>query len=174
MGEQAMPAFTTTEWAILFLVFLLGWLLGLISRSNKKWRNLYESERDARIEAQAAHDEALAAANARNAELEARLPVAARTTPADVAVGTAATPGTLDLTRDDLTLIRGVSAGGERRLNAEGIHRFTDVANMTPADERALEDRLGMDAGYIEQEQWREQAALLAAGKFDDHRSRFS
>jgi predicted flap endonuclease-1-like 5' DNA nuclease len=168
-----MPAFTTTEWAILFLVFLLGWLLGLVSRSTKKWRRLYESERDARVDAQSEHDEALAAANRRIAELESTRPAA----PAAVAAPAAAaavTPGTLDLTRDDLTRIRGISAGGERRLNAEGLHRYRDLSAMSASDEAALETRLGMDPGYIEQEQWREQAALLADGKLDEHRSRFA
>ena len=46
-----MPEFTTNQWAILFLVLVLGWLLGLISRSGgKKWKRAYEAERDARIE----------------------------------------------------------------------------------------------------------------------------
>jgi predicted flap endonuclease-1-like 5' DNA nuclease len=168
-----MPAFTTTEWAILFLVFLLGWLLGLVSRSTKKWRRLYESERDARVDAQTEHDEAIAIANRRIAELESTR-AAAPTAVAAPAAGAAATPGTLDLTRDDLTRIRGISAGGERRLNAEGLHRYRDIAAMSPSDEAALEARLGMDSGYIEQEQWREQAALLADGKLDEHRSRFA
>ena len=32
---------------------------------------------------------------------------------------------------------------------------------------------MGADHGYIEQEQWREQAALLADGKQDEHQRRF-
>lgn len=164
-----MPAFTMTEWAILFLVLLLGWLLGLISRSGgKKWRGLYESERDARVEEQREHEAALTAANARIAELERE-----RTARPAVAATPAATPGTLDLTRDDLTRIRGIGPSGERRLNAEGIHRYRDIAALSPADETALETKLGADDGYIEQEQWREQAALLDAGNFEEHGHRF-
>jgi len=163
-----MPSFTANQWAILVLVLLLGWLLGLVSRSGgAKWRRAYESERDARIEEQREHSAALDAANARVAEMERARPAA--TIPARPA----ATAATLDLTRDDLARIRGVGAGGERRLNAEGIHRYADIVNLSPAEEAALEERMGADHGYIEQEEWREQAALLAAGKTDEHQRRF-
>jgi predicted flap endonuclease-1-like 5' DNA nuclease len=164
-----MPAFTTTEWAILFLVLLLGWLLGLVSRSGgKKWRRLYESERDARAEEQREHDAALDAAQQRIAELERARPV-----PAAKPVAPTATPATLDLTGDDLTRISGISAAGARRLNVEGIHRYRDIIGLSQADETALEERLGMDPGYILQEQWREQAALLDDGQIEEHRARF-
>ncbi|WP_420141183.1 hypothetical protein [Sphingomonas sp.] len=168
-----MPAFTMTEWAILFLVLLLGWMLGLISRSGKKWRRLYESERDARAEEQREHDAALREANARIAELERARPAAA-VAAVPPAAAAPATPHTLDLTRDDLTRLRDVTRGGERRLNAEGISRYRDIIAMSAEDEAALEQRLGMDPGYIEQEKWREQATLLDAGKFDEHSARFA
>ena len=166
-----MPAFTTNQWAILFLVLVLGWLLGLISRSGgRKWRRAYEAERDARIEDQRAHAEAIAAANARIAELESERERLA--TPAPAAADPV-TPDTLDLTRDDLAAIRGIGPAGERRLNEEGLYRYAQIAELTPADEAALEERLGADPGYIEQERWREQAALLADGKLEEHRARF-
>lgn len=165
-----MPAFTTNQWAILFLVLLLGWLLGLISRSGgAKWRRAYETERDARIEERREHDAALAAANARVAELERARPAVVTSAPATPVK----TPETLDLTRDDLARIRGIGPAGERRLNAEGIHRYSDITALSPAEETALEERMGADPGYIEQEQWREQAALLASGRLDEHQRRF-
>ncbi len=161
-----MPEFTTNQWAILFLVLVLGWLLGLVSRSGgKKWKRAYQAERDARADEQAE----LEAARGRVAELEASRPVEVAT---PVPVVTA--PETLDLTRDDLSRIRGIGAAGQRRLNEEGIYRYSDITGMTPEDEAALEARLGADAGYIEQEQWRDQAALLEAGKIDEHRAAFS
>lgn len=166
-----MPAFTTNQWAILFLVLLLGWLLGLISRGGggKKWRRAYEAERDARAEELAERDARLATANARIAEMEReRVAVVA---PAPVAP--VVTPDTLDLTRDDLSLIRGIGAEGAPVLHDKGIYRYAQIAAFTPEDEHALEDELGADRGYIEQEQWREQAALLADGRVDEHRQRF-
>jgi len=175
-----MPEFTTNQWAILFLVFVLGWLLGLISRSGgKKWKRAYEAERDARADEQAE----LEAARARIAELDAvtpapavvHEPVAAPVVAAAPVVDTPAEPTTetLDLTRDDLARIRGIGAAGERRLNEEGIYRYSDITALTPEEEAALEQRLGADAGYIEQEQWRDQAAMLEAGKIDEHRATF-
>jgi predicted flap endonuclease-1-like 5' DNA nuclease len=163
-----MPAFTINQWAILFLVLLLGWLIGLVSRGGgAKWRRAYEAERDARAQEQSEHEEALAAANARIAELD-------RVTPAVPVAAPSATVETLDLTRDDLARIEGVGAAGERRLNAEGIYRYSDITGLSPAEESALEERMGADPGYIEQERWREQAALLQAGKDDEHRAKFS
>jgi predicted flap endonuclease-1-like 5' DNA nuclease len=164
-----MPAFSTSQWAILFLVLLLGWLLGLLSRTGgAKWRRAYETERDARIAEQNEHGQVLTQANARIAELERARPAAA------VAPSAAtATPGTLDLTRDDLGRIRGIGRAGERRLNAAGIHRYRDITGLSPAEEAALEERMGADPGYIEQEQWREQAALLDDGKDEEHDRRF-
>jgi predicted flap endonuclease-1-like 5' DNA nuclease len=169
-----MPAFAhfgTNEWVILFLVLLLGWLLGLVSRSGgAKWRRAYEAERDARIEEQRERDAALAVANTRIAELEAARPAKVVAAPVAAPVTTAET---LDLRRDDLSIIRGIGKGGERRLNAQGLYRYADIAALTPADEGALEQKLGADPGYIEQERWREQAALLDAGRADEHRATF-
>jgi predicted flap endonuclease-1-like 5' DNA nuclease len=160
-----MPEFTTNQWAILFLVLVLGWLLGLVSRSGgKKWKRAYQAERDARADEQAE----LEAARARVAELEA-----GRSVEVVTAAAVVATPETLDLTRDDLSRIRGIGAAGQRRLNEEGIYRYSDITGMTPEDEAALEQRLGADDGYIEQEQWRDQAALLEAGKIDEHKATF-
>jgi len=172
-----MPEFTTNQWAILFLVLVLGWLLGLLSRSGgKKWKRAYEAERDARADEQAE----LEAARARIAELEDVTPVAARPVVAAPVVeepvvteAPVTTTESLDLTRDDLSRIRGVGAAGQRRLNEEGIYRYADITGLTPAEEAELEQRLGADEGYIEQEQWREQAALLESGQDDQHRATF-
>lgn len=160
-----MPAFTTNQWVVVFLVLLLGWLLGLISRSGgAKWRRAYEAERDARVEEQRNTAAELEAANARITELE-------RAGPAAVAapVPPATTAHTLDLTRDDLARIRGIGPVGEADLNEQGVYRYADITGMTPEEEAALEDALGADRGYIAQEHWREQAALLAAGKINEH-----
>jgi predicted flap endonuclease-1-like 5' DNA nuclease len=125
-----VPEFTTNQWAILFLVFELGWLLGLISRSGgKKWKRAYEAERDARADEQAE----LEAARTRVAELDAARPAATTIVEEPVAVAPVATAESLDLTRDDLSLIRGIGCAGQRRLNEEGIHRYSDITGMTPA-----------------------------------------
>ena len=56
-----MLEFTINQWAILFLVLILGWLLGLMSSSGgERWRREYEAERDARLAAERDRDERLA------------------------------------------------------------------------------------------------------------------
>ena len=55
-----MPEFTTNQLAVVFLALVLGWLLGLMSRSGGgKWRRQYEAERDARIAVERERDERL-------------------------------------------------------------------------------------------------------------------
>ncbi|MDO6413175.1 hypothetical protein Q4F19_02155 [Sphingomonas sp. BIUV-7] len=167
-----MPTFTTNQWVILFLVFVLGWLLGLLSRSTKKWRRAFEAERDARVEEEREHAAELETCQARIVELERARPVVA--TAAVPVAASLATPGDLDLRRDDLSLIRGLGPEGEQDLNEEGIYRYSQIAEMTSAEEIELEDRLGADRGYIGQEEWRKQARLLADGKLDEHRRLYS
>ena len=167
-----MPTFTTQQWVILFLVFVLGWLLGLLSRSTKKWRRAYEAERDARVEEQREHAALLETREARIVELERERTVAAAVPAASVAAPLATTSD-LDLRRDDLSLIRGLGPEGEADLNEEGIYRYRQLIDMSRAEEEELEDRLGADRGYIGQEHWRDQARLLADGKLDEHRSTY-
>ena len=67
-----MTGFTANQWAILFLVLVLGWLLGMMSRSGgRKWRRATRDERRARESAEAR----LAKANMRISELEGERPV---------------------------------------------------------------------------------------------------
>ncbi len=64
---------------------------------------------------------------------------------------------------DDLKRIRGIDPAIEGRLNALGVRRFTDVAGWTAADVTRLNQGLGF-VGRIEQENWIEQAQILARG----------
>jgi hypothetical protein len=66
-----MVTFTANQWAILFLVLVLGWLLGMMSRSGgARWRRAAADERAARERLEAERD----AARARVAELERERP----------------------------------------------------------------------------------------------------
>lgn len=66
-----MVMFTTTQWVILFLVLVLGWILGLMSRSGgARWKRELADERRANETYRRDHDARLEAANARIAELE--------------------------------------------------------------------------------------------------------
>lgn len=105
-----MDPFTVNQWAIVALVFVAGWLLGLASHSGgRRWRERYAAERDAHATyrrdtdariaaAKADADARVAAAEARHRELErdhARLTAAAPVTASTVTpttVQTVATP----------------------------------------------------------------------------------
>ncbi len=45
-----MELFTTNQWAVVALVLVAGWLLGLLSRSSGgRWKTDYEQEREAHL-----------------------------------------------------------------------------------------------------------------------------
>jgi predicted flap endonuclease-1-like 5' DNA nuclease len=154
--------------ALYALVLILGWLLGLLSRSGgSAWRRKYEAEHAERVGLETAHRERDAAARARIAELERHQPPIGASTAGTVA---AAASGQ----RDDLSLIRGVDHADETRLNDAGIHRYVELSRLSDGEAAALEGRMGKAPGAIAREEWREQAALLASGHRDEHRSRFA
>ena len=162
-----MPAFTTNQWAILLLVLILGWLLGLASRSGgAKWRREYERERDAHVAYRNDQEARIAAANARVAELEKHSPL--------VGAGTAGAVGAAAAgMRDDLTQIRGIDRARETALGDAGVHSFRDVEALSTTAQAALEGRLGLAAGTIKREFWPEQAALLRAGRTEEWRRQY-
>lgn len=175
-----LPYTTPLQFLGLALALLAGWLLGLASnRSGRKWRDRYEAEEAAHL---AQRDE-LAAANARIQELEAinarlersvadRRPVApvadAAPNKRDSAIRSWFYGGT-----DVLARIHGIDEHRERQLNQLGIQHFRDIENLPREDELPLEERLGLPRGTIVEERWREQAALLRAGRTDEHAGRF-
>ncbi|WP_295556221.1 hypothetical protein [uncultured Hyphomicrobium sp.] len=64
---------------------------------------------------------------------------------------------------DDLTRIRGIDTDLKERLVRYGVHRFSQIAEWTPDDVRAVNQTLGFQ-GRVERENWVEQAGILAAG----------
>ena len=73
-----MQSFTITQWAILVLVFVAGWLLGLASHpGGRKWRDRYAAERDAHAQARREAEARVAALETQHGEaLAARSEVA--------------------------------------------------------------------------------------------------
>ena len=64
-----MVTFTPTQWIILLLVLVLGWILGLMSRSGGgKWKRELAAERELHAESRRSYE-------ARIAELERGRPV---------------------------------------------------------------------------------------------------
>ena len=64
---------------------------------------------------------------------------------------------------DDLTRIRSIDAALASRIHQAGIRRYADLAGLKAADVAALSATLGIK-GQIEQENWIEQAEILAKG----------
>jgi predicted flap endonuclease-1-like 5' DNA nuclease len=160
---EDVMGFTPNQWAILALVLVLGWLLGLGSRSGgAKWKRAYRDE----LAAREAADSRLAAANARIAELESSRPIGPGTA---ASIGAAAAG-----TRDDLALIRGIGRSRETTLNEAGIHRYAQVEALSAAEAETLEARMGLTQGTIAREEWREQAAMLRERRLDEHRTRYA
>lgn len=173
---------TPTQFAVLALVLLAGWLFGLASSSGgKKWKQRYRDEEAAHKAYRAEVTADLKTRDERLREVEAerdRLTherSTATTTAAAAATGAAASSGSgfFGWGGDNLSRIRGIDAELERALSQRGIKTYRAIEGLSEADERALEDDLRLRPGTIDSERWREQAAMLRAGHDDEHRSRW-
>lgn len=175
---------TPTQFAVLALCLVAGWLFGLASHpGGRKWKDRYRAE-----EAEhRATREGLTTRDARIKELERERDEALRHrdtgtgTAAVAGVGTASAAasasgkrgGWFGWDRDNLSRIQGVDEATEQSLRREGIKTYAAIEALTLEDETALEDRLGFGRGRIQQQQWREQAALLREGRDDEHGRRW-
>ncbi len=173
---------TPTQFAVLALVLFAGWLFGLASSSGgKKWKQRYRDEEAAhkayRAEVAAdvkTRDERLREVEAERDRLAQERSTAATTAAATTgAAATGSGGGFFGWGGDNLSRIRGIDADLERALGQRGIKTYRAIEGLSEADERALEDDLRLRPGTIDDERWREQAAMLRAGHDDDHRSRW-
>lgn len=64
---------------------------------------------------------------------------------------------------DDLKLIGGVGPALEKKLNAAGIFRFEQIADMSAEDVEKVEEQLSFK-GRMQRDDWFGQAKILAAG----------
>lgn len=161
-----MMSLTSDEWVYVTIMLLLAFAAGFLVRGGGgRWKRELAAERATHKELRADYDARVAAANARIAELERHSP------PDTLAGGTIAAAASGK--REDLSLIRGLGRDGENRLNALGIHSYRDIEKLSASDEAALEGSLGYAPGRIAAEHWREQAALLRAGKTDEWRAQY-
>jgi len=68
---------------------------------------------------------------------------------------------------DDLTAIRGLGPVLEQRLNALGIYRYRQLAQMTPDNARWIATKLQIVPGRVRRDRWAEQARELHELKVD-------
>jgi predicted flap endonuclease-1-like 5' DNA nuclease len=164
---------TANLWVMLGITLLIGFIFGLFvsnaGKHKRRWReevrlrDKLEKERAVLI---SDRDSALAHRDARIAELESKqaaVPVAPLHRSGESAVDG----------RDRLSAITGIDPQDEIRLNEAGYYRYDQIAHLGSSDERALEDQLQRERGSIRDEQWREQAKLLASGNSAEHLSRY-
>ncbi|UIJ44565.1 hypothetical protein LZK98_16090 [Sphingomonas cannabina] len=163
---------TPTQYAVLALCLIAGWLFGLASHpGGRKWRErlrqaevdhaVYRKEAEARIAAAEAERDRLA----RAAPVTAQIVEGADTRPAR--------RGWFGWGRDNLSRIRGIDEVREKAINAEGIKTYEQVETMSVEDEAELERRLGLEPGTIGREDWRAQAAMLREGRDEEHGRRW-
>jgi predicted flap endonuclease-1-like 5' DNA nuclease len=62
---------------------------------------------------------------------------------------------------DDLKRISGIGPGLEKKLNAEGIYRFRQIASLTKSDIARLEQKVIKFPGRIKRDKWVQQAKKL-------------
>lgn len=96
-------------------------------------------------------------------------PVAAPSEPPAPAVKVA--PGAPVTGGDDFTRIRAIDEAMQARLKSVGVVRFSEIARWAPADVARISQALGVQ-GRIEQENWIEQAQILASGGETDYSRR--
>lgn len=74
---------------------------------------------------------------------------------------------------DDLKRLKGVGPKLTALLGELGVFHYHQIASWTDEDVAAIDERLGTFKGRIERDRWREQAQLLADGKFDEFEQKF-
>jgi predicted flap endonuclease-1-like 5' DNA nuclease len=154
-----MMSFNLNEVALLLIVLVIGWLLGLIMSGRGKYRRLWRDEQLVHRNAIKDRDARIEAANARITELERR-----SAAPIGAATGTGTTVASAAHDRDDLSKINGISQAQEVSLNEAGYQRYGQIAALNAEQEAALETRLGLQPGTIVHEDWRKQANALEHG----------
>ncbi|MCM8729444.1 hypothetical protein ACFO8O_00485 [Hephaestia sp. GCM10023244] len=154
---------TPTQYAVLALLLVAGWLFGLASHpGGRKWRDRYEAEREAHAAYRDQADARIDALERENAALgHARVAVPAAALP----MGAPARGPWLGAgDDDDLTRIRGIDAMLANRLRAAGIRSFADIEAIPANAETALEREIGVPDGTIGEQRWRALARMLREG----------
>ena len=123
------------------------------------------SEADAKI---AAMDAKMAEMDAKMAEMtekEAQLArIAAKAEEIDFAtIGTASVDD-----KNDLRKIKGIGPFIEEKLNALGIFKFSQLANMTPEIEEQVNEAIEFFPGRIKRDKWANQATELDSVEEED------
>ena len=166
-----MAELVSEYWIYLVLALVVGLLVAWwIFVANRKTT----IARDERAEGQVAkRNQALIDAPPAGADaVGAPPPTPAGMAGAGEAVAASAPPAPSDK-RDDLTRIKGVGPKVEKLLHELGVTTFAQIASWDEAEVDRIDTRLGSFSGRIRRDDWRAQAALLAAGDTGAYEAKF-
>ena len=74
---------------------------------------------------------------------------------------------------DSLTILKGVGEKFAAKLEDFGVTRIQQIADWTPDEARAVDEKLDTFAGRIARDQLVDQAALIVAGRTTEYEARF-
>lgn len=74
---------------------------------------------------------------------------------------------------DDFRRLKGVGPKLNALLGELGVYHYHQIAAWTDGHVAIVDERLGSFKGRIERDRWREQARLLAEGRFDEFEEKF-
>lgn len=77
------------------------------------------------------------------------------------------------LPRHNLLMIKGMGFEFASRLDAVNVTRFEQIAAWTEIEQAGVADLLGEKVERIKNDRWLEQAALLAAERYDEYEAKF-
>jgi len=144
-NKEATTWDSRNQWAILALILILGWLLGLLSRSGgARWRRIAAEEQARRETAK----RGLTAANEYIADLDRQTAGRPMGPGTAAAIGAAASGAC-----DDLALYPRHWPRARNPSHELGIHSYQKVAALSDGEAIDLETRLGLSPETIAREQ---------------------
>lgn len=169
-----MAELVSEYWIYLVLALVVGLLVAWwIFVANRKTTIARMERADGDVPTAAKRNQALIDAPPAGAsEVGAPPPTPAGLAGAGEAVSASAPPAPLGK-GDDLTRIKGVGPKVEKLLHELGVTTFAQIAAWDEAEVDRIDTQLGSFSGRIRRDDWRAQAALLAAGDTAAYEAKF-
>ena len=167
-----MTELVAESWIYLVLALIVGLVVAWwIFVANRKTTIAREEGADGTVAGAAKRNQALIDAPPAGAGLATPPPTPEGMAGVGEAVGAAAQPAPPGA--DDLTRIKGVGPKVETLLHGLGVTSFAQIAAWDDTEVDRIDARLGSFAGRIRRDDWRAQAALLAAGDTAAYEAKF-
>lgn len=159
-----MAELVAESWIYLVLALVVGLLVAWwIFAANRKTTIARDERAEGQVPAPARRNQAL---------IDAPPPTPAGLAGAGEAVAASAPPAP-SARADDLTRIKGVGPKVQKLLHELGVTTFAQIAAWDEAEVDRIDTRLGSFSGRIRRDDWRAQAALLAAGDTGAYEAKF-